>query len=53
MPTYLGVLLVGGVNDRGAANFGVLLSISVEAPAANFVAAHNVLHEEHAIAKLE
>lgn len=44
----LGVLLVGAINDRRAADFGDLLSVSVVRPAADLLAANHVLDEDDA-----
>ncbi len=51
--TYFGMFLISSVNDWSAAYFSVLFAVSIEAPAADFVAAHNVLHKKDAIAKFQ
>lgn len=49
---HLGLLLLGGVDDRGAADLGQFAALAVEGPAANLVADH-VLDEEHAAVEAE
>lgn len=44
---YLSLLLLGGVDDGGAAHFGDLAALAVEGPAADLVP-DDVLDEEHA-----
>lgn len=46
------MLLVGGVNDGGAADFSIFLSISVETPAADFIVTDDIFHEKNSIAEL-
>jgi hypothetical protein len=44
---YFCVLLIGGVDDRRATNFGHLFSITVKGPTANFTGTDHVFDEEY------
>lgn len=42
------MLLVGAVNDGGAADFRYFLPVPVERPAADLLATNHILHEQNA-----
>lgn len=44
---YLGLLLLGGIHDGGAAHLCQLTTLAIERPAADFIT-NDVLDEEHA-----
>lgn len=49
---YLGLLLLCGVDDGGAAHLSDLASLAVEGPAADLVADH-ILDEEHTVVEAQ
>ena len=46
-----GVLPVSGVDNSSATNLSDLLTVTIEAPAADLVAANNILDEENSVAE--
>lgn len=50
--SHLGLLLLGGVDDRGAAHLGQLAALAVKGPAADLVPDH-VFDEEDAAVEAE